>query len=153
MPLEEVMRDTTALGGIALYGFIALFFLLLGKAEVFVQLAIGIVLLYAVIAPLRLLFFRVRPDRSAYAGLFTKIDAGSFPSMHSARSTLLAIVLGTVFNSALAWALLALAVVAVLSTRVMLKRHYVTDILGGVVIGVLVGWLAIVLTPMVLGAF
>lgn len=153
MPLDEVMRDTTALGGIALYGFIALFFLLLGSAEVFVQLAIGIVLLYAVISPLRLLFFRIRPDHSAYAGLFTKIDAGSFPSMHSARSTLLAIVLGTVFNSALAWALLALAVVAVISTRVMLKRHYVTDILGGIVVGVLVGWLTIVLTPLVLGLF
>lgn len=153
MPLDEVMRDTTALGGIALYGFVALFFLLLGRAEVFVQLAIGIVLLYAVISPLRLLFFRIRPDHSSYAGLFTKIDAGSFPSMHSARSTLLAIVLGTVFNSALAWALLALAVVAILATRVMLKRHYVTDILGGIVVGVLVGWLTIVLSPIVLGLF
>jgi membrane-associated phospholipid phosphatase len=150
MPLEEVMRDTTALGGIALYGFVALFFLLLGKAEVFVQLAIGIVLLYAAIAPLRLLFFRVRPDKSKYTGLFTKIDAGSFPSMHSARSVVLAIVLCAFFDQPMIGALLALAVVAVLATRAMLKRHYVTDILGGVVVGVLVGWLTLVLTPIVL---
>lgn len=139
MPWEEVLRDTTALGGIALYGFVAVLFLLLGNATVFQQLLIGIVLLYALVAVIRLVFFRRRPDRQRYTGFFTKIDAGSFPSMHSARATVLALVLSQAFKNPLVCALLALSVLAVVATRVMLKRHYVSDVVGGIIVGLAVG--------------
>lgn len=153
MPLDEVMRDTTAMGGLAIYGFVAVLFLLVGRADVFAQLLVGVVLLYAIIAAIRLLFFKVRPDRQRYKGIFTKIDAGSFPSMHSARATVLAIILAQFFTNPLARALLVLGVLGVVVTRVLLKRHDVTDVIGGVVVGAVIGWLAMLAAPIVLAAF
>jgi membrane-associated phospholipid phosphatase len=150
MPLDEVMRDTTALGGLAVYGFAALLFLLLGEARIFWLLVIGLVLCYAIISPIRLIFFRRRPDKQQFSGVFTKIDASSFPSMHSARSTVLAIVLTQAFPQPSVRALLALGVLAVVVTRVLLKRHFVSDVIGGVVVGAVVGWLTLFVAPFVL---
>ena len=143
MPLDEVMRDTTAMGGLAIYLFAAVFFLILGNMKVAVELIIALLLLYAVIAVIRTLFFKKRPDKQKYAGFFTRIDAGSFPSMHAARSLALAIILGTVFTSIAIRAVLAVAVLLVALTRIGLKRHYLSDVIGGLVLGSVVAWAAI----------
>lgn len=152
MPMEEVMRDTTAFGGLAVYGFAALLLLLLGNVNAFVTLVIGLALCYAIISPIRIFFFRKRPDRQKYSGVFTKIDAGSFPSMHSTRATVLAIVLAQVFAAPAIRALLVLGVIAVIVTRVLLKRHFISDVIGGVVLGMLIGWLTLLVAPFVLAA-
>ena len=152
MPMDEVMRDTTALGGLAVYGVVALLFLLLGNVPLFVTLAVGLVLCYAIISPMRIVFFRVRPDRQKFKGVFTKIDAGSFPSMHSTRATVLAIVLAQFFTQPAIRVLLVLGVLSVLVTRVLLKRHYASDVIGGIVVGAVVGWLTLLVAPFVLGA-
>ena len=144
MPVEEIMRDTTAFGGLALYCFVAVLFLLTGYVHVFAELVIGLALCYIIIASIRTFWFRRRPDKQKFSGFFTKIDAGSFPSMHSARVTVLAIILAQFFTQPLVRALLALGVVAVIATRVMLKRHYPSDVIGGIVLGTLIGWI----TPM-----
>ncbi len=147
MPLDEAMYDTTAMGGLAVYLFAALLFFLLDNTKVFAELIIALALLYAIIAAVRTLFFKRRPDRQKYTGFFTKIDAGSFPSMHTARSLVLAIILGTVFTQTTIRILLAIAVLAVAFTRVRLKRHYTSDVIGGLVLGALVAWAAIRLAP------
>ncbi|MEM4240075.1 MAG: phosphatase PAP2 family protein [Candidatus Woesearchaeota archaeon] len=147
MPLDEVMRDTTAMGGIAVYVVVAVIFFLLGNVKAGVQLIIALVLLYAVIAAVRTLFFRKRPDKQKYSGFFTKIDAGSFPSMHSARATALAIILALVFPQNTIRVLLVIAVLAVAYTRIRLKRHYASDVIGGLVLGAVVAWAAIKLAP------
>ncbi|MEM4254417.1 MAG: phosphatase PAP2 family protein [Candidatus Woesearchaeota archaeon] len=141
------MRDTTALGGLAIYVVIAVIFFLLDNYRVFVELVVALALLYGVIAIIRVLFFRKRPDSQKYSGFFTKIDAGSFPSMHSARSLVLAIILGTVFTQATIRVLLAIVVLAVAYTRVRLRRHYVSDVVGGIVFGAIISWAAIKLAP------
>jgi membrane-associated phospholipid phosphatase len=149
MPLDEVLRDTTALGGLAVYGIASLFFLLAGNVGVFVQLVAGLVLLSFVTAIVRLLFFRKRPDRQGYRSLIGRIDASSFPSIHATRATVLAIVLAQFFVQPLVRLLLVLCVLAVAITRVLLRRHYVTDVVGGLVVGGLVGWLTLVIAPFV----
>ncbi len=153
MPLDEVMRDTTALGGLAVYVFVAVLFLVLGNVMLFTQLVVGLVLCYGLIAPLRMIFFRVRPDKQKFSGVFTKIDAGSFPSMHSARATVLAIILAQFFTQPVVRGLLVVSVLGVLVTRILLKRHYLSDTIGGVVIGAVIGWLTLLITPFVLAAF
>ncbi|MEM2916329.1 MAG: phosphatase PAP2 family protein [Candidatus Woesearchaeota archaeon] len=147
MPLDEVMRDTTALGGLAIYVVVALIFFLLGNYRVFVELVVALALLYAVIAMIRTLFFRKRPDSQKYSGFFTRIDAGSFPSMHSARAVVLAVILAIVFPQSTIRVLLAIAVLAVAYTRISLRRHYVSDVIGGLVLGAIVSWAAIRLAP------
>lgn len=146
------MRDTTALGGLALYVFIAALFLLLGYFGMFVELAIALVLMYACISIVRLMFFRVRPDRQKYHNWLSKIDAGSFPSMHSMRAGTLAVLLAAFFADYAVGTLLVLGVLAVVFTRVALRRHYWIDVLAGLVLSAPIAWLAMFLTPFVLDA-
>jgi len=152
MTMEEVMRDTTAFGGYAMYAFVTALFLILGNWTVFAQLVVGIILCYAFTLPIRYFFFRRRPDKQSHSGFFTRIDAGSFPSIHSTRVVILAIILCRFFNNPLVSVLFALGVIGVIVTRVTLKRHYLSDALGGVVIGSIAGWLTLALTPHVLAA-
>jgi undecaprenyl-diphosphatase len=151
MPLEETLRDTTALGGNAVYAIVALMFFLTGDTETFVYLALALIMLYAIISIVRLFFFRTRPDKQKYSGFFTKIDAGSFPSLHSARATVLAIVTGTAFPDIAIRAVLALGVLAVVVTRVVLKRHYISDVIAGVALGGIVAWLTFFIHPLFIG--
>lgn len=147
MPLDEVTRDAAGLGGLAIYVLVAIIFFLLGNIKVAAELIIALALLYAVIAVIRTIFFRKRPDRQKYSGFFTKIDASSFPSMHTARSLTLAIILATVFTQQTIRILLAIAVLGVAYTRIRLKRHYTSDVIGGLILGAVVAWAAIKLVP------
>ena len=147
MPLDEVTRDAAGLGGLAIYVLVAVIFFLLGNIKVAAELIIALALLYAVIAVIRTIFFRKRPDRQKYSGFFTKIDASSFPSMHTARSLTLAIILATVFTQQTIRILLAIAVLGVAYTRIRLKRHYTSDVIGGLILGAVVAWAAIKLVP------
>ncbi len=141
------MRDTTAMGGLAVYIVVAVIFFLLGNVKAAAELIIALALLYAVIAVIRTLFFKKRPDKQKYSGFFTKIDAGSFPSMHTARAAALAIILAFVFPQNTIRILLVIAVLAVAYTRIRLKRHYTSDVIGGLVLGAIVSWAAIKLAP------
>jgi len=147
LPLDEVTRDAAGLGGLAIYVLVAIIFFLLGNIKVAAELIIALALLYAVIAVIRTIFFRKRPDRQKYSGFFTKIDASSFPSMHTARSLTLAIILATVFTQQTIRILLAIAVLGVAYTRIRLKRHYTSDVIGGLILGAVVAWAAIKLVP------
>jgi membrane-associated phospholipid phosphatase len=141
------MRDTTAMGGLAIYLVVAVIFFLLGNLKVAAQLIIVLILLYAIIALIRTIFFKKRPDRQKYSGFFTKIDASSFPSMHSARSAALAIILAMVFPQNTIRIFLIIAVLAVAYTRIRLKRHYTADVIGGLILGAIVAWLTFLITP------
>ena len=150
MPIEEPIRDTTALGGLALYLFVGAFFLFLGHTTMTIKLAIGLILCYAFVIGIRTVFFKARPKKQKYKGWLTKIDASSFPSMHSARATVLAIMLFSFFNDQRISALLGVGLFAVIATRILLKRHYALDVIGGVILGLIVAWLTFFITLLVL---
>jgi undecaprenyl-diphosphatase len=147
MTIKEVTQDAAGLGGLAIYVLVAVIFFLLGNIKVAAELIIALALLYAIIAIIRTIFFKKRPDKQRYSGFFTKIDAASFPSMHTARSLTLAIILGTVFTQQTIRILLAIAVLGVAYTRIRLKRHYTSDVIGGLILGAVVAWAAIKLVP------
>ncbi len=147
MTIKEVTQDAAGLGGLAIYVLVAIIFFLLGNIKVAAELIIALALLYLVIAAIRVVFFKKRPDKQRYRGFFTKIDASSFPSMHTARSLTLAIILATVFTQQTVRILLAIAVLGVAYTRIRLKRHYTSDVIGGLILGALVAWAAIKLVP------
>jgi membrane-associated phospholipid phosphatase len=147
MIIKEVTQDAAGLGGLAVYVLVTIIFFLLGNMKVAAELVIALALLYLVIASIRAVFFKKRPDSQKHSGFFTKIDASSFPSMHSARSLTLAVMLATVFTQNTIRILLAIAVLGVSYARIRLKRHYASDVIGGLVIGALISWLAIKLVP------
>lgn len=135
---KEVKDDLKALGGLPIYLLTAFAFYLADYKEAAAILLIGLVIGYALAIALRLLFWRRRPDKEAYHDLISKIDAGSFPSLHSMRVAMLATVIMMRFQSITAYIVFTLAALSVLILRVTEKRHYPRDVIAGAILGVLI---------------
>ncbi|MBI2970968.1 MAG: phosphatase PAP2 family protein [Candidatus Aenigmarchaeota archaeon] len=131
---HELMENVTLFGSIFTHIVLLAVAFVLNDA-LFVTLAKGLLLIYAVCVPLKFLRFRERPTRMKHASFWEKFEASSFPSVHAVRVTFLAAALGFRFgNPALSVFLLALAFLVTYS-RVFLKKHYWSDAIAGVVIG------------------
>jgi putative flippase GtrA len=138
-------EEMSAFGGYAIYLFIALGFLLTSKVEQFLQLIIGFALLYAIVFPIRTIFFKERPKKEPHHDIISKFTANTLISIHSARSVILAVVLISFFNfKPLLVALFALAIALACLSRYLLKKHRPIDIAAGLLVGFLIA--AIVLT-------
>ncbi|GAB4273145.1 MAG: hypothetical protein Kow0092_28400 [Deferrisomatales bacterium] len=91
----------------------------------------------AVLVPLRYLTRRSRPDPSYRPNRLSPWNRYSFPSHHSLRAFFLAALFGRL-APALRPALWALAVL-IAASRVCLRRHHLSDVAAGALIGALVG--------------
>ncbi len=131
---KEWIRDFTSLGNPIILLFVP--FAVLGPQPLFYKLLLALLINEVFCSLIKLFFHKPRPDGQAYKGVLEKIDAGSFPSIHASRISL---VYFTLFNNAsnLSLKITFLAVIAVVAySRVALKRHFVTDIIGGITIGI-----------------
>lgn len=101
----------------------------------------------AAIIVVTLIKFAIRRERPGLPGEFVvfRYDAYSFPSGHAARMAALAIGLA-VYSSRLGWLLAGLAL-AVGLARISVGVHYVSDVVVGFTIGVLVAWGLMLLLP------
>ncbi|MEQ8616837.1 MAG: phosphatase PAP2 family protein [Lacipirellulaceae bacterium] len=155
---EEIGRDLTALGGIAILGLLTvstvvfLFLLPMPRAAIYVALAttgaVGISLV------MKSAFARQRPDLVSHG---SHVYTSSFPSGHSMMAAAVYLTLGMLLARMLAKRRLQILVVsiAVLLTvgvgvsRVYLGVHWPTDVIGGWAVGgawalvcwYLAGWL------------
>jgi undecaprenyl-diphosphatase len=92
----------------------------------------------AVITFLKWLFRRQRPPGEG-RGFYTRFDRHAFPSGHAGRSACMIILLTPFISSAWGRPLFPLWVGLVGWARIALQVHFVSDIVGGWVIGLLVG--------------
>ncbi len=108
-------------------------------------LAIGIAVQIVIIFAIK---FTVRRSRPAgeWGAFYRNTDPHSFPSGHAARAGLLAAMavwLGP------AWFALVIVIWAPIMSlaRVVMGVHYLVDVVAGLLIGILIGWLVILLEP------
>ncbi len=134
---NELSGDLSALGGLPVYTTIVLLFVAL-RDPLALPLFIGLVLCYGITIVSRLLYFKPRPNPKKYRTTAERIDASSFPSLHSMRATVLAGMLGLHFNQPATWGVFGLLWLLVCSMRIRLKKHDYTDVVGGILIGLLV---------------
>ena len=108
----------------------------------------GIWVLAAIVLCIKFLVRRRRPE-GEWGGIYRNTDPHSFPSGHAARAFLVA-VLAT--GWAPAWVALLLWIWAPLVSlaRVAMGVHYVSDILAGAVLGIVVGLIGLELHPILL---
>jgi membrane-associated phospholipid phosphatase len=97
---------------------------------------VGISLLAALVMAIKFLVKRRRPE-GEWGGIYRNTDPHSFPSGHAARAFLIAVVgsaLGPTWLGILLWIWAPLVALA----RVSMGVHYVSDVLAGAVLGVVI---------------
>lgn len=91
---------------------------------------------------IKIFFPKTRPNAQKYTNLLEKIDAGSFPSLHSSRITIVYLTLFS-FANLLIFKIIFISIIPiVMLSRINLKKHFLTDIIGGFVIGLIIWWIS-----------
>lgn len=100
-------------------------------------MAIGIVCLALIVFAIKLLFRRKRPEGD-FGAIYRKTDPHSFPSGHAARAAMLATLAVGLGPAGFAVIMVIWAPLVCLA-RVMTGLHYVSDVLAGIILGILAG--------------
>jgi membrane-associated phospholipid phosphatase len=130
----ENIRDFTSLGNPLLLAVLSL--ILLGPLHLWVIYVAFLIAQEIFATALKLLLFRDRPKKESYSNILEKVDAGAFPSIHSARACFTSLVLAFFSAGDLRYALLILPFI-VGYTRMKLGKHKLVDVFAGLVIGAL----------------
>ncbi len=135
---NELVQDIKALGGFPVFTIAIIVAFFYGEIVLSAELLVAIVLAFALTVLIRMVSFKQRPDGQTYDNFLTKIDASSFPSLHSMRASILATLLALRLTNPVLIILLIVYAMAVGASRVWMKRHYTSDIVAGLVLGVFV---------------
>lgn len=135
--IKEIIEDITSLGGMAVYCTITLFSLFVDYA-VGIKLTLMLLLSYLVTAIIKSFYKKERPKEESYKNIVEKLHSRSFPSLHAMRATMLGITFAKILNERLAIILSVLLILIVGWTRIMLKKHYWTDVFGGIIFGIII---------------
>lgn len=130
---REWMRDFTSLASPLILIFVP--FIFLGPGKVFYTLLIALAINELLGSIIKIVFPKKRPTGQEYSNTMEKIDAGSFPSLHAARITLVYLTLFMNATLPIMKVLFILIILIVCFSRVKLKKHFWTDVAGGLVMG------------------
>jgi undecaprenyl-diphosphatase len=101
----------------------------------------GIAVLAVLVMSLKFIIRRRRPEGD-WGGIYRNTDPHSFPSGHAARAFLIAVVVTGLGPMSVALALWIWAPLVALA-RVAMGVHYISDIAAGVIVGILMGTIAL----------
>ena len=135
-------RDITSLANPLVLLFVA--FIFLGNSSNFYTLLLALLVNEVIGSIIKIIYPKKRPNKQTYNTLLEKIDAGSFPSLHTSRITLTYLSLFSNTAQLEIKIVLILAISLVILSRIVLKKHFWTDVLGGFILGVAI-WYLIVL--------
>ncbi len=136
---KDIFTAITNLGSAVFYTILVIFLLLIGKLKLGIYLALGLIIAYTFVFILRLFYFKERPKKEEYTNLFTKINASSFPSLHTMSSMYTAIVLANEIKKPIITGFFILISLLIGYSRMHLKKHYFIDVLFGLVLGIVFG--------------
>ena len=109
----------------------------------------SISLLAAMVLVIKFSIKRKRPEGD-WGQIYRLSDPHSFPSGHAARAFLIATIaagLGPAWLAGILWIWAPLVCLA----RVLMGVHYISDVVAGAVLGIIVAWIGLQLYPPLLG--
>jgi len=134
------MRDLTSLGGAGFFILLIIFSLILRQIELAIKLSFGFLFSFIIVALIRTCYFKDRPKKKDYTNFIERIDASSFPSLHTGRAVFLAGIFMGFFKQNYFSTFLVIIAILIAYSRIHLKKHDWWDILGGVVLGLVTLW-------------
>ena len=114
-------------------------------------MASGILVLAVLVLAVKFSVRRRRPT-GEWGAIYRNTDPHSFPSGHAARATLLAVMalgLGPVWFAGLVLVWVPLVSLA----RIAMGLHYLSDVLAGMVLGVMIGLVILQISPLLVTFF
>ena len=141
---NELMENVSAFGSIFTHILLMAAAFALKDALLYPLLK-GFALIYLIGVPVKLLVFKNRPKKMKYKDFWEKFEASSFPSVHAARAVFLALVLCSRFNNNVLSILLFIVAALVMYSRIHLKKHYWTDVIGGLLVGVVIYYVSLMI--------
>ena len=133
----DLIRDISSLGSLFFYALVLVFFAAIKDSKMFFRLFTGVLIVYAITVIIRAAYFKERPKKFSYHNFLERLDAASFPSLHAARTGLLALSFIYYFNKPTLSVIIALLALVILYSRIYLKRHDFKDVTAGAVLGIL----------------
>ena len=133
--IGEIFRDVTALGSIYFAISLLAITFWLEEYSLTQKLLIGIIITFIVTSGIKYFFFKNRPKKETYHNIAEKIDASSFPSLHTARAIFIVLLFSYHFYDVLLTIIFFSLAFLVAYSRIYLKKHFLTDIAGGIVLG------------------
>ena len=125
---------------------LVIWLLTLGRVHQLVCLMAGAVAILAILViSIKFLIRRPRPE-GEWGAIYRNTDPHSFPSGHAARVAMLTF-LAFSNDLTLLGVLLCVWALLVCLGRIWMGVHYLSDILAGILLGTLFGWLMTLLTP------
>jgi undecaprenyl-diphosphatase len=109
-------------------------------------LEISIVVQALFVFVLKQLIRRQRPS-GEWGSIYRTYDPHSFPSGHATRAVLLAVLAAGIGPAWLGWGMAIWAPLVCVS-RIITGLHYVSDVIGGLILGLLMGLLMIAVSPL-----
>ena len=132
--------DLTIFGSAIFSLFLIVLFSTLGFIDFSIKLLMSFILAYLVTILIRSFYFKERPKKQEFSNYIEKIDASSFPSMHSIRGSIYTTLFFLNFNNTYLISLFFILMIIISFSRYINKKHHLSDILAGLLIGMLIGF-------------
>jgi membrane-associated phospholipid phosphatase len=141
----ETFRDISAFGNPFI--LIIIILVILGINELFWKIIFGLIILEIFCSILKIVFYKDRPKKEKYTNLLEKIDSGSFPSLHTARSSFIFLILLFLPSTNIIKTLSIFLIISIGLSRIILKKHHLSDVLIGFLIGLIFSliWIKVII--------
>ncbi|MBT5423429.1 phosphatase PAP2 family protein [archaeon] len=139
--LHLFFEQITVFGGVVFYLFIIFLSFSFKSYNFGTYLIFSLILVMMFGILIKILYFKERPKKQQYSNILEKIDAGSFPSIHTMRITSLVFWFVFFFRNSISSFIVIGVALLVAFSRIFLKKHYFSDVFFGVVFAVIINFI------------
>lgn len=133
--INESIRDVTSFGNLVILTIIALVSL---SGNGLIVALLSLFLAEITCSLVKLTLYKERPVPQKFNNTLEKINASSFPSIHAARVSTVFLPIAYYSKNTTIIAVSILIIIAVSVSRVLLKKHYWTDVIAGLFIATMI---------------
>lgn len=132
-----ILDDFSMFGSLPFYFLVTISAYFIGNTELFLRLLYCFMLSFLVVLVIKSVHYKDRPQKEEFTIFMEKVIASSFPSTHSMNITILTILLSLAHPYL--WLIITFIVLSIIiyTQRYVTKKHFLIDIIGGILIAVI----------------